>query len=325
MKKARVQIVLVLLFTNIGLPQLNISSLFLLFCDYHFRFASYRHFQVFWQQVERAATTKMVRVTSASSSDPSQRATKLPPVDELLLFLMHLSLGLDLYDLGKRFKVHPSTASRVITTWTHFLYHLLGSIRLWIPPDVVRAHLPPEFKMFPDTQVVLDCTELFCQSPSSLLLQSEVYSTYKSHPTFKAMIGIAPHGVITFVSPLYAGSLSDKEIFRKCGITKLLTPQMAIMVDKGFLVEDVCPCNIYRPAFLVKNNPMSKEDVQQTQQIASLRVHVERCIKRVKENNLISREIPLSVTGSIDQLFSVACLLSNYQNGPLVKAWAELN
>jgi len=67
---------------------------------------------------------------------------------------------------------------------------------------------------------------------------------------------------------------------------------------------------------------MTKEDVQQTQSIARVRVHVERCIRRVKENKLFDKVIPLSVCGSIDQLFTVACLLVNYQNGPLVKTWA---
>lgn len=236
--------------------------------------------------------------------------------------LMHLSVGLPLRDLAKRFDVHQTTASRIIATWTHFLYTLLGSKRLWMPHEAVRAHLPPEFAAFPDTQVVLDCTEIFCQTPSSLLLQSEVFSNYKSHATFKAMIGMAPHGAVTFVSSLYAGSMSDREIFKLSGITNLLTPDMAIMVDKGFLVDDLAPCKVYRPAFLSKNAQMSMENVRQTQSIARLRVHVERCIRRVKENKLFDREIPLSVCGSIDELFNVACYLVNYQNGPLVKTWA---
>ena len=112
--------------------------------------------------MEPAAKTKMVRITSSGSSEPTQpRATKLATVDELLLFLMHLSVGLPLRDLASRFRIHPSTASRIITTWTYFLYYLLGSMRLWIPPEEVKAHLPPEFALFPDTQVVLDCTEAF--------------------------------------------------------------------------------------------------------------------------------------------------------------------
>ena len=152
---------------------------------------------------------------------------------------------------------------------------LLGSQRLWIPPETVRAHLPPEFAAFSDTQVVLDCTEIFCQTPSSLLLQSEVFSTYKSHATFKAMISMAPHGAVTFVSGLYAGSMSDRKIFKLSGIVKMLKPGMAIMVDKGFVVDNLAPCKVYRPAFLSNKQQMSREDFRQTQSIACLRVRVE--------------------------------------------------
>ncbi|KAL6470559.1 hypothetical protein MHYP_G00216780 [Metynnis hypsauchen] len=122
-----------------------------------------------------------------------------------------------------------------------------------MPKEKVQAHLPEEFGNFQDTQVILDCTELRCQTPSSLLLQSEVFSNYKSHCTFKALTGMAPHGAITFVSGLYAGSISDREMFRQSGIIPLLTPDMAIMVDTGFLVDDLVPCKIHRPVFLKRS------------------------------------------------------------------------
>ena len=117
--------------------------------------------------------------------------------------------------------------------------------------------------------------------------------------------------------------MSDKEVFRQSGITSLLTPEMAIMVDKGFLVDDLVPGTVYRPAFVTQRAQMPEEDVLQTQSIARLRVHVERMIRRVKENKLFDTTIPLSITGSINQIFTVACLLSNFQNGPLVKTWAN--
>ncbi len=134
-------------------------------------------------------------------------------------------------------------------------------------------------------------------------------------------MGMAPHGALTFVSTLFEGSMSDREVFRQSGITSLLTPDMAIMVDKGFLVDDLVPGTVHHPAFLSMWTQMSEEDVLKTQSIARLRVHVERIIRRVKENKLFDTTILLSIAGSINQLFTVACLLSNYQNGPLVKKW----
>uniref|UniRef100_A0A3B4C1M9 THAP-type domain-containing protein n=1 Tax=Pygocentrus nattereri TaxID=42514 RepID=A0A3B4C1M9_PYGNA len=229
----------------------------------------------------------------------------LQPVDEFFLFLVHLSVGLKERDLGHRFNLHPSTVSRIISTWTNFLYTLLGSV------------------YYPDTQVILDCTELRCQTPSSPLLQSEMYSTYKSHCTMKGLVGIAPHGAVTFVSSLYAGSVSDKELIKQSGLAKLLTEEMAVMVDKGFLITDCVKCKVYCPPFLSKQSQMPAYQVTETQSIARLRVHVERVIRRIKQNKLFDGIISISHTVNINQLFTVACLLSNYQNKALVKSWVK--
>ncbi len=102
--------------------------------------------------------------------------------------------------------------------------------------------MPEEFENFRDILIILDCTELRCQTSSSLLLQSEVFSNYKSRCTFKALIGMAPHGAVTFVSGLYVGSINDRELFMQSGIIDVLTPDMAIMVDKGFLIDNLVPC-----------------------------------------------------------------------------------
>ena len=90
---------------------------------------------------------------------------------------------------------------------------------------------------------------------------------------------MAPHGAVTFVSGLYAGFMRDREIFKLSGIVKLSKLVMAIMVDKGFVVDNLVPCKVYRPNFLSNKQHMSQEDVRQTQLIARLSVHVERCVK----------------------------------------------
>lgn len=139
----------------------------------------------------------------------------------------------------------------------------------------------------------------------------------------KGLIGIAPHGPVTFISSLYEGSISDKELFRRSGLADLLTDDMAVMVDKGFLITDCVKCKVYCPPFLNKKSQMPASSVLQTQKIARVRVHVERVIRRVKENKLFDSVIPLSIAGSINEIFAVACLLSNYQNKHLVTAWAK--
>eukprot|EP00795_Rhopilema_esculentum_P012140 gene12140-2745_t len=48
--------------------------------------------------------------------------------------------------------------------------------------------------------------------------QGNVYSSYKHHTTFKALIAVTPNGAACFVSDLYEGSIDDVSITKKCGI-----------------------------------------------------------------------------------------------------------
>ena len=44
--------------------------------------------------------------------------------------------------------------------------------------------------------------------------------------------------------------------------------------------------------------------------------------KRIKENHLFDSAIPMSLAGSINQLWTVACLPANFK-GPLVQSWPK--
>jgi hypothetical protein len=104
-------------------------------------------------------------------------------LDELFLFLVYLSLGSTEMDLADRFAIYHSTVSRIVVTWANYLYILLGSVSIWMSSEDVKAVLPKEFSRYPDTQVIIDCTELRCQQPVILPLHPEMYSQYKSRPT----------------------------------------------------------------------------------------------------------------------------------------------
>ncbi|XP_016323995.1 uncharacterized protein LOC107674526 [Sinocyclocheilus anshuiensis] len=291
---------------------------------FYTRFATYNHLMAFWRLIEPVShsmvrlTRSRAATTSEVGSSGSTSCQSLQPIDEFFLFMVHLSVGLTERDLAHRFNIHQSSVNRIITSWANFLYAILGSVRIWMSEETVKAHIPKEFQDYPDTHVVIDCIELRCQAPSSLLLQGE-----GSHCTYLGLIGMAPHGAVTFVSSVYPGSVSDKELLKQSGIVSLLKPEMAIMVNKGFFIDDCVPCKVYRPAYLLKKEQMPADEVRETQSIARLRVHIERLIGRVMQHKLLETVMPLSDTGTINQLYTVACLLINYQNGPLLKAWAN--
>ena len=122
--------------------------------------------------------------------------------------------------------------------------------------------------------------------PSSLLLNSELFSSYKNHVTLKGLVGIAPSGGITFCSQLYTGSISDREIVLRSGfLSQSFDDGDAVMADKGFQIQDILPLGVDLniPPFLGIDAQMSAKDVVRTQQIASLRIHIERAINKEKE------------------------------------------
>lgn len=275
---------------------------------------------MFWESVYPSASKfvywSKAQQTARETTSPER---KLPLIDELFMFLCCVAAGLHEKTLSSIFEVCLSTVRRIILTWTIYLYLVLGSLPLWMTREQVQATMPDKFKLYcPQVRVIIGCTEICCETPSCISLQSETLSSQKNHTTFKGLIGIAPCGVVTFVSRLYRGSISDIEMTKKAQILKLLQPGDGVMADKGFLTEkilsEVGATRIIPP--LSKHTQLSIEDTHKTQAICRLRLLAERAIRRVKEYRIWDRLVPFSLVGSVNQLWVVCCLMSNYQ-GPL--------
>ena len=54
---------------------------------------------------------------------------------------------------------------------------------------------------------------------------------------------------------------------------------------------------------------MSKSNVIKTRKIASLRIHVERAIGRIKQYRILSSVIPLSIASFVDNIWFAVLLL----------------
>ena len=198
--------------------------------------------------------------------------------------------------------------SRHLISWVNFLYFKLGSIPIWPSKEEILETMPTSFKKtYPNTRCIIDCTELFCQSPSSLNTQSCLYSSYKSHVTYKGLVGIAPSGAVIFVSQLYDGSISDKEIVSRSGFLKneLWSDGESVMADRGFTIHDELArvgVSLNITAFLGTRYYLTKAEVKASQTIASIRIHVQRAIQRIKTYSIIGNETPLTLHGSINQI-----------------------
>ena len=134
----------------------------------------------------------------------------LQPIDEFWLFLTQVRLGLFERDLAFRFNISISTVSDIVNTWSNYLFVVLGSLPIWPSKDVIKQHLPKVFeRRFENIRCIIDCTEVKREKPQDLQKQSELYSEYKSHNTFKGLIGISPNVWMIFVSAVSMGAASQ--------------------------------------------------------------------------------------------------------------------
>ena len=93
-----------------------------------------------------------------------------------------------------------------------------------------------------------------------------------------------------FVSQLYTGSISDKQIVTRSGFLEVLSRKKdvselndgdAIMADKGFDIEEELKkigLQLNIPPFLKEKPQFNENEVIKTQTIAKHRIHVERAI-----------------------------------------------
>ena len=120
---------------------------------------------------------------------------------------------------------------------------------------------------------------------------------------------------MTFVSGLYGGSISDREIVERSHFTDLLEYNDIIMADRGFEIQDMLAvkrAQFIPPRRQSAEDQFSKDECFETMRIANLRIHVERAIKRVKGWHIFNQVLPLSMAGVVNQVWTVCCLLTNW-------------
>ena len=87
------------------------------------------------------------------------------------------------------------------------------------------------------------------------------------------------------------------------------------MADRGFTIDEELKqlkVELNIPAFLGGRGQLTKAEVKESQTIASVRIHVEQAISRIKKFRIIRNEILLTFHGNINQIWTVCCLLCNF-------------
>lgn len=122
-----------------------------------------------------------------------------------------------------------------------------------------------------------------------------MYSHYKGDLTIKFLTKVTPAGILVHVSKSFGGRASDKCIFNHSNILQSLEGSRdAVMVDKGFLIDDECMnkrIKLIRRPFAKKNKQMPDA--------------------RIKEFKILNNKIHWNFIHYVDDTFLVCCGLAN--------------
>lgn len=248
---------------------------------------------------------------------------KVSGKNQLLLTLMKIRLGLLNEDLGDRFGVSMSTCSRILTTTLKFLASELKCLVFNPPKEVQRANLPRRFNnhSYKNVRHIIDCTEVFIETPKNLEVKAQTWSNYKHHQTVKYLVSITPNGHFNFVSKAWGGRVSDKVLTQNCGFLDVLERNDVVLADRGFpIAEDVALHHAYLhiPPGRRGAQQMTQAEVAKTKEIANLLIFIEQAIRRLKTFRFLKYEVPITMLPHIDNIVTVCAALCNMLP-PLVK------
>lgn len=250
----------------------------------------------------------------------NKKKCSLPVQEQFFLVMCRLRQGMRETHLAHLFDISQTTVSRYCITWINYMYLKLGSLNIWTSRENIRKTMPQDFKeKYPRTRCIIDCTEIFVQVPESLVESATLWSNYKHHVTMKGLIGINPAGAVTFISQLYPGSASDREIVLRSGFLNQQLWEVGdeVMADRGFTIEDLLRplgVGLNIPAFMRGRSQQDAEEVIVTQQIASTRIHVERHMQKVKTFHVLDGSLPVNMFGTVNQIWTVCNLLTLFMD-----------
>ncbi|XP_072400928.1 uncharacterized protein [Diabrotica undecimpunctata] len=238
-----------------------------------------------------------------------KRVHRLNIRQRIMLVLTKFKLNLIYATLGSLFGISADLTKTYIFELIPILSHNLRPLVFFPTKEEILINMPVCFADFQNVRLILDCTEIYVQTPKCLCCRIRFYSQYKSHLTIKFRTGVSPGGLITYVSKAYGGRTSEKVIFEESNVITLLdSGRDVVMLDKGFLIDDSCRLyniQLIRPPFLKTKSQLTTEEAILNAKIASARVHIERVNERLKIFKVLSGKLSFAYVALVNDIFTI--------------------
>ncbi|KAF9419667.1 hypothetical protein HW555_003945 [Spodoptera exigua] len=242
-------------------------------------------------------------------------------IEHILLCLKKIRLNSTFSELEDNFGISLSYASKIFLSNISILSSVLNPFIVALDKKNIIKNLPIAFRHnHYNVSCIIDCLEIDIQKPSKALYQALTWSDYKKGNTVKYLISCTPNGLVNYVSQGFGGRTSDVTIVENCSFLNGLQPGTIILADRGFKhLEPLLQAKgmkLLRPPSVRAGAKLTKSEVKQTKIIASLRIHIERVIRRLREFHMLKQHsvINTNICRVLDHIIIIACALINLQD-----------
>ncbi|CAH1972125.1 unnamed protein product [Acanthoscelides obtectus] len=242
-------------------------------------------------------------------------------VEHILLCLKKIRMNSTFSELEDNFGISLSYASKLFLQNIPIIASVLRPFIVNIDKKLVKKNLPISFRHnYYNVSCIIDCLEIDIQKPSKALHQSLTWSEYKKGNTVKYLVSCTPNGLVNYVSHGIGGRTSDATIVENCNFLDGLPQGSCCLADRGFKhLEQILHekgLKLLRPPSVNAGAKLSKTEVRQTKIIASLRIHIERVIRRLREFHILKQHsvINTNIRRVLDHVIIIACALINLQD-----------
>lgn len=243
------------------------------------------------------------------------------PKHHLLFCLNKIRLDSTFNQLSDDYAMTPSYLSKIFSKNIPLIASVMRPFIVSLDSEMIKKTLPMAFRhKYNNVSCIIDCLEIEIEKPSKAINQALTWSDYKKANTIKYLISCTPNGLVNYISPGFGGRTTDTCLVKSCDFVQTLKSGMFVMADRGFKhVEPFLKkagITLVRPPSVETGVKMSKTEAKLTKQIASLRIHIERVIRRLREFRMLKPHacINFKYVKILDEIIIIACALINIQD-----------
>lgn len=216
------------------------------------------------------------------------RKPKLSASQEVLLVLIYLRHNVAHQLVGAMFGVSADTSENLFHEIVPLLRELFSSNRFEAEKRFRRQG--PGLEIQEIDRILIDSFETPIPRPSNYERQKRVYSGKKRCHTLKSQVESDEKGEVVDISAGHRGPAADKRVYEASGVADRYR-DMSKQGDLGYQGTD----GIEVPHKKPRRGELSQEQKEENRAKASVRVHVEHAIRRVKGFKIMREKYRLAI------------------------------